>query len=151
MKYGILALLGDECVESVAEEVSAVHTAVAVEYAEIGGFFPICGVLGFGKIQYNGHPVLVVLSDRSLVRRGGIGANSSMSVFRMFRGFEMRDRHQHLRQRRMFIFLASDTSFFNLETFGLYEHFFSDNLIDVSHRRFGFGPRLVFVMFYIGI
>lgn len=66
--------------EVVPEEVCTVHTSMTIEYSEISDFFPFCAVLRLGDVEDDGDPVLVVVSDWSLVGRGSVGLDEAIGL-----------------------------------------------------------------------
>jgi hypothetical protein len=129
---GILAFFGDEGMQVVPEKIGAVHAAMAVEDSEVGWLLPVGCVFGLRKIEDDGHSVFVVLAYWPLVGGGRVCPNGAMSILGMLGGFKIADRHKHFRQLWMFVLMSLDASFLNIVALGLYEDFFSDDLIYVS-------------------
>lgn len=142
---GVLSLFGDEGVQVVPEEVSAVHAPVPVEDSKVGRFLPVGGMFWFGKVEDDGHSVLVVLADWPLVGRGRVGSYGAMSILGVLGGLEVTDGHQHLRQQRMVILMGFDAPLFNMEGLGVDEDLLSDDLICMSHWGLGLRTWLVLV------
>lgn len=129
----------------VPEEISAVHPSVTIEYSEIGGLFPISDVFWLGKVEYDGHSVLIVLSDWSLVSGGGVGANGPVAVFGVLGRFEIGDGSEYFGDGGMLVLVCSNSPFFNIESLGLYEYLLPYNLINLLGGRLGFRAGLILV------
>jgi hypothetical protein len=58
---------------------------VSVKNPEIGCFFPLKAVLRFGNVEDDGHSVLIIVANRSLVGRCRVGLNEPIGFQRVLR------------------------------------------------------------------
>ena len=68
-----------------------------------------------------------------------------MTVLGVLGRLEVRDWHEHFRQKGVIVFLGANTSLFQAESLGLEEDLLPDDLVDVPHWAFGLGAGLILV------
>lgn len=129
----------------VAQEVRALHAAVPVEHPEISGLLPVGHVLRLREIEDDGHSVLVVLADGSLVGGGGVCADGAVAVLGVLGGLEVGDGHEDLGQGGVLVLVNAHAPVFDAEALGLDEYLLADYLVDLLHGRLGLAARLILV------
>ena len=51
----------------VSQKIRTIHASVSVKYSEVSWLLPVCGMLGLREVENDGHSILIVLPDWSLV------------------------------------------------------------------------------------
>ncbi len=54
----------------IPEEIRTIHAPMSIKDPKIRHLLPLLTLLGFRNIQYNRHPILIIISDGALIGTG---------------------------------------------------------------------------------
>ncbi len=82
----------------VPEVVSTVGPTMSVKNSKISHFLPFSAVFGLGNVQNDSHTILIIVSDRSLIRRRSIRLDIPIGLDAVLGRLEVGNGQEHFGQ-----------------------------------------------------